>query len=203
MKYNGGNTIARHMILDAIVVRLATSPKMLSSEVITESEHLIHSIRKNVPKQMRSEEPSNKRCVKYFHPKIALNINLARLSNRLLTHPTDLSLPFLNNCNRILGIESFHSEMHWFLRALLLSDLNVDDDLWCKVVNSILTSVKTANNHLSTDAIYFVLYLLAQETGGKRQLVLLRGLAQFATTKVRSHSKKLLEILESKIFSFL
>lgn len=174
------------MILDGLIVRLASGGKSLPSDTITDARNLIHSLKtKSVPQQLGTYERSHCR-IKYFHPKIALNLELAILSEDLCSQR--LSVTTL--LEKVAPIELLCAEFQYLLRGLLLTE---DDNLfgayeWNQIWKCLLKMAKY-HGDASTDLMYFLLYSLAQEVEAKRQLELLKAMTSFATVKVRLRIK--------------
>lgn len=166
------------MILDGLIVRLGSANKSIPTNTVIEMEDLIKLIKKKNGKTSKPSKLTNNLNVKYFHPKIALNYNLVILSEQLCE--TGTNIDWLN----ILSNQKFCSENHYFLRGVLLCEKNcVDSSTWLMILACLAAIVKE-NIDVSTDMIYFVLFLLAKEIDGEKQLALLRALNHFASVKV-------------------
>lgn len=184
-----GNVILRNMILDSLIVRLAINGKNLPPPVAANIERLIKQVQKLKPNSenicsARTNVDGLEESLKYIHPTIAINVNLARLSAKLCA---DLKGSNTETLKRIILHAQMNREladqMHFFLRATLLSvEGHVPHQLWVNLLNLLLASVD-AKPTISGDTIYFMLYLLAKETNGLKQIELLRGLTTFATAK--------------------
>lgn len=184
-----GNLILRNMILDSLIVRLAINGKNLHAQVAANIERHIKQVQKLKPsaEHIDAAKANVDECeesLKYVHPTIAMNANLARLSAKLCT---DLKTSNTDTLERIVMHAQMNREladqMHFFLRATLLSvEDHVPHELWVKLLELLLASVDTKST-VSGDTIYFMLYLLAKETDGQKQIELLRGLTKFATAK--------------------
>lgn len=173
------------MILDSLIIRLAVNGKSLPSQVAASIERLIKQVQKlkSTPEHINATK-ANENDFAYFHPTIAINANFARLSTKLCT---DLKSSNTETLKRIIMYAQTNREladqMHFFLRAILLSVENhVPLELWMNILKLLLASVDTKST-ISGDTIYFMLYLLAKETNGQKQIELLRGLTKFATAK--------------------
>lgn len=176
------------MIVDGLIVQLAINGKILPPRVATDIESLIKHLcelnnkkKINKPKSTKSKILSN---VKYFHPTIVWNCNLLKLSANMCA---DFSSGQTNTLERLINFVNIDSqyadEMHFFLRSILLSLENrVPHDMWSAILNQLLTSAN-ANSNISCNTIYFMLFLLAKETDGHKQIELLRGLTSFAAVK--------------------
>lgn len=178
-----GNAIVRQMVLDGLVVRLAGGVRTLPNEAIADTRNLINLLKtQNAVKPDQHETDDLLQCkAKYFHPRIAFNFDLAVLTEKLCIGV----LPVATVLEKVLPNEMLCVELQYFLRGLLLIE---DDDFmsadeWLQIWQRLL---KTARKYgdTSTDLMYFVLYHLAKEIDGKRQLELLRALTTFATVKV-------------------
>lgn len=181
--------IIRNMILDSSIIRLAMNGKSLSPQVAADIERLIKSYRElntndeNVVSPKISGGQSVK-IVKYFHPSIAMNFNLSRLSKNLCAELTSSQTDTLKRLiSFVCANKHLANELHFFLRAVLLSiEHQAPFEMWSELLKQLLANAE-ANPNISCDTIYFMLYLLAKETDGQKQLELLRGLTIFATSK--------------------
>lgn len=184
-----GNTIIRNMVLDSLIIRLAINGKNITSQVTADIERLIKQLRqinKKSPISVVSSNSDSKsiRNVLYYHPTIAMNFNLVRLSAEL---SVDSQSNQTKTLKRIISFlehnKVFTDEMHFILRSILLSFEDLESlDVWLDILNHLLGSARS-NPTISSDTIYFMLYLLAKETEGRKQLELLRGLTSFAEIK--------------------
>lgn len=117
----------------------------------------------------------------YFHPLIAMNFNLVRLSSELSSADQTKSLRRL--ISFVNSNKDFANEMHFFLRSILLSIEDLASlHVWSDILNQLMASAKD-DSSIAGDMIYFMLYLLAKETEGQKQMELLRGLTSFAAFK--------------------
>lgn len=185
-----GNAILRNMILDSLIIRLAINGKCLPPRVSANIERLMKQIQKlklNSADRMenpKSIENETIKHLKYFHPATAMNANIARLSTKLCTDANGTNTETLKRIIQYAQINGdLADQMHFFLRAVLLSVENhVPLEMWMDILELLLGSVDTKPN-ISGDTIYFILYLLAKETDGHKQIALMRGLTKFATAK--------------------
>lgn len=177
------------MILDSLIIRLAINGKSLPPQVSANIERLIKQVQKLKSNSEHFDDAKAAKnefvkSLKYFHPAIAMNANFARLSAKLCS---ELKSSHTDTLKRIVEYAQMNREladqMHFFLRATLLSvESHAPHELWMNILKLLLASVDTKAN-VSGDTIYFMLYLLAKETNGQKQIELLRGLTKFATTK--------------------
>lgn len=171
-------------MLDGLIVRLASGVKALPNDAIADGRNLIDALKaKTVAQQSQDGPYERSHCrVKYFHPKIALNFDLAILSEDLCSKR--LSVTAL--LEKVVPIELLCAEFQYLLRGLLL--IEEDDFLsaheWLRIWECLLKIAKECGD-ASTDLMYFLLYHLAKEADAKKQLELLRGMATFGTVKVR------------------
>lgn len=171
------------MILDGLIVRLAGAVKTLPNDAIGDARKLVNALKqKTLAQRSDNESVELSDCgVTYFHPKIAMNFNLAVLSEDLCNG----RIPVTTFIGNVSSNELLCAELHYFLRGLLL----VDDDHfvsandWNLLWKCLFKLVKKSSE-LSTDMMYFVLYHIAKEVDGKKQLELLRALTNFAAVKV-------------------
>lgn len=227
-----GNAILRNMILDSLIIRLAINGKSLPPQVSASIERLIKQVQKLKSNSVYLDEAGANenefvKSLKYFHPTIVMNANFTRLSAKLCS---DLESSQTETLKRIIQYAQVNrqlaDQMHFFLRATLLSVENqAPHELWMDLLKLLLASVDTKSN-ISGDTIYFMLYLLAKETNGQKQIELLRGLTRFATAKeniplilntyrsLSSSSKSILKIqsvdlytrlwlVENRVYQFL
>lgn len=180
------NSIIRNMVLDSLVIQLAINGKCLPTSVKIDIEQLIKQFGKcdTTTKNDRSPPKStaikSMKNVKYFHPTIAIHFNLVQLSTQLCA---ELSNSLKQMINFIQSNQQFANDLHFFLRAILLSIENlVPFEMWINILKQLLDNV-TENPNMSSNTIYFMLYLLAKETDGRKQLELFRGLTIFAKIK--------------------
>lgn len=189
MQKRVGNLIIRNMILDSLIIRLAMNGKSLPVQASSDIERLIKLFRKmnNDAKSVSSPKMGDNKSmksVKYLHPMIVMNLNLVRLSRNLCAELINSKTDTLKRLIDFVHTNyQFADEMHFFLRSILLSiDNQSPSELWMDLLKQLLASAG-ANPDISCDTIYFMLYLLAKETEGPKQLELLRGLTTLATTK--------------------
>lgn len=177
------------MLLDSLIIQLAVNAKTIRAQTVSSIEGLIKILRKlNV--DMDKIEATNQIAAKtalqvtYFDPMIAFNTNLVRMS-------VDLSVDLKNEQTKTLirlikfmkSNRSLANKLHFLLRSILLSfDDLATTHLWLDALNLLLENA-AKNTNASCDTIYFILYLLAKETDGRKQMELLRGLTSFATIK--------------------
>lgn len=178
------NVIICNMVMDSLIIRLAINGKNIPPVAAAEIERLIKQLR--TPKNAKSKNDStpikneNKsiKSVLYLHPLIAMNFNLIRLSAEIS------SATQTNNLKRLISSvainKEFAIEMHFFLRSILLTI--EDSNFWSEILQQLVANAKD-NSTISGGTIYFILYLLANETDGRKQMELLRGLTSFAAVK--------------------
>lgn len=170
------------MILDALILRLAINGRYLATKVVADLNRLIKQISKQPSDYAAPKQSKHSDDILYFHPKLISNWNLMRLSANVCE---ELSHGQSKLVNQLIGVieanQRFSEEIHLFLRALILSE-RIEFDAWLKIFNQLLNTARS-NPDISSDTIYFVLYYLAKETDGRKQLELLRGLTTFATVK--------------------
>lgn len=170
------------MILDALILRLAINGKSLPPKTVSEMNRLIKFISKQKTEFIPTKNASNSKDFLYFHPTIAFNWSLAKLSSELCEELSKDETKILNHLLCITKTnQAFSEELHLFLRGLILCE-KIHFDHWLLILNQLFASVRS-NSDISNDTIYFVLYYLAKETDGKKQLELLRGLTAFASVK--------------------
>lgn len=182
------DVIVRNMVLDSLIVRLAINGKSIPPQTANDIERLIKKLRKPKPDSntevSRAIDNNIMATVKYFDPSIAMNLNLAQLATIVCV---ELKSSQTQTLKRLIDFarsnQRFANELHFFLRSTLLS---IEDraplEMWTDLLKLLLENAR-ANPNVSCDTIYFVLYLLAKETDGHKQLELLRGLTTFATMK--------------------
>lgn len=181
------NVIVRNMLLDSLIVRLAINGKNLPIPVVADIERLIKNLRKTDVESKIPSTPTrdeNRSFLLYYHPAIIANFNLVKLSTELCIELVNSETKTLQHLIGVLSKnKELADEMHFMLRSILLSmEQTVSSELWSDMLNLLLDGVK-ANTNIACDTIYFVLYLLARETDGRRQMELLRGLTSFAASK--------------------
>lgn len=171
------------MILDALILQLAINGKSLPPKTVSELNRLIKFISKQKTAFIHTKHASSVNEILYFNPTIAFNWNLAELSSKLCE---ELSKDETKILDHLLCItksnQALSEELHAFLRGLLLSE-QIKFDHWLQIFNQLLDNARS-NSDISNDTIYFVLYYLAKETDGKKQVELLRGLTAFASVKL-------------------
>lgn len=181
-QYNG-NVIVRNMVLDILIIRLAINGKDIPARVTSDLEFLIKQLKEPRDSSNREGRCSGVRRVQYYHPRIAMNFNLVRLSTDLCSKSADPQVETLNRLiqcvksNRQLAIE-----MHYFLRSIILGTESVSHELWLNILSQLMANAADDAN-ISCNSIYFVLYLLAKEMDARKQMELLRGLTSFASVK--------------------
>lgn len=176
------------MILDSLIVRLAINGKHIRAQVAADIERLIHQLRIPYAGAKTSNAPikNGRGYIQYSHPSIAMNFNLVQLSveicNELTTAETR-TLKRLINVVSTTTNEEITDETHFLLRSILLSmKQSGQPDMWSEILHLLLASTKE-NADISCDTMYFMLYLLAEETDGRKQMELLRGLTSFTAVK--------------------
>lgn len=176
------------MLLDSLIIQLAINGK-IRPQVAKDMEQLIKKFQKlnvnlaNVD-EMNAHDNKSGIQVKYFDPMIAFNINMVRLSMNL---SIDTANGQTKTLRRLIGFiksnRSFTNEIQFLLRSILLSmEDSTSFEMWSDILSIVLENVGT-NANTSCDTIYFMLYLLAKETEGRKQMELLRGLTSFAAIK--------------------
>lgn len=191
-----GNVITMNMVLDALIIRLANATSFLPSEVRAECDNLIKIItspkRQSLLSTRSNLEAPDYNCrwnttAKYQHPDIAFAYNLAVWSEQLQLNCTNGEIKNPNLVKFVLQLQKSNEiqmKVQLFLRALLLCPASiVEQHLWLDIWRMLMDIVKDSVS-VSIDMIYFVLYLLAKEEGGEKQLEILKGLAEFAAVKV-------------------
>lgn len=185
------NPIHQNMILDSLIVRLAINGKCLPPQISSTIERLIRQVQELKSKSVTSLADLSTdathhevKSLRYFHPTIAINASLARLSAKLCT---DWNSSNTESLKRLIQYAQMNGElanqMHFFLRAILLSvEDTVPLEMWMNLLRLLLECVDTKSIH-SGDTIYFIVYLLTRETNGQKQIELLRGLTKFAAAK--------------------
>lgn len=170
------------MVLDGLVVRLAGG-KALPNEAIADTRNLINALKtKNVMRKSLEETDGRRHCrVKFFHPKIAFNFDLAVLSEEV----SNGRLSVATLLEKVMPNELLAAELQYFWRGLLLiEDGNfLAADEWLQIWKCLL-KIARENGDASTDLMYSLLYHLAKEVDGKKQLELLRAMTSFVTVKV-------------------
>ncbi|XP_055302054.1 focadhesin [Sitodiplosis mosellana] len=178
-----GNMIIRNMVLDSLIIRLAINGKSMSALVAADIDRLIKQLRKqNTESKNICSSDRFIKNIQYLHPLIAMNFNLGQLSTELcLDDRTKKRLKHF--ISFVKANNEFANEMHIFLRSILLSieDLALSD-IWTDILKQLTASAKD-NSSLAGGTIYFILYLLAKETEGRKQMELLRGLTSFTAVK--------------------
>lgn len=179
------------MILDCLICRLAINGKNAPATVVADIERLIRHLQKHKTdsKNTCSSDTIQNisiQNVQYMHPLIAMNYNMVQLSTKLCTELC-LDVVHTKRLDRFIDVvktnKEFASEMHMFLRSILLSIENsVLLGKWRDILKQLLASAKE-NSHLAGGTIYFILYMLAKESDGRKQMDLLRGLTSFSGVK--------------------
>lgn len=180
---NQGNAIVRQMIMDGLIIRLAGGVKTLPNEAIADARNLINALKtKNVGQHSSAETDTHiNGRIKYVHPKCAINFDLAILSEELCTE----RLLVTTLLEKVTPNELISAELQYILRALLLieDDNFLSADEWRRIWKCLLKIAKRYGD-ASTDLMYFLLYHIAKEVDGEKQLELLRAMTTFATVKV-------------------
>lgn len=173
----------RQMILDGLVVRLACGVNALPNEAVVDVRHLINALKteNTVEKSSNGTNDHIEFRVKYFHPKVTLNLELAILSEDLCSK----RLSVTSLLERVIPNELLCIETQFLFRGLLMieEDNFLSTDEWLKIWKCLMKVAKD-NGDVSIDSIYIVLYHIAKEVDGIKQLELLRSMANFATVKV-------------------
>lgn len=185
MLENGGtkNYIISNMILDALILRLAINGKSLPPKTVSELNRLIKFITKQKAKFIPTQHASHSRKNLYFHPTMAFNWSLAELSTKLCEEQLKDETKILDHLLCVTKSNQSLSEwLHLFLRGILLSE-TIKFDHWLQIFNQLIASARSNVDISNDNTIYFVLYYLAKETDGNKQLELLRGLTAFASVK--------------------
>lgn len=176
------NYLVLNMVLGALILRLAINGKNLPPKVVAEMNRLINQMSKQTVEYAPPKQTEITNDILFFHPKLIFNWNLTKLSSKLCDEFAKKELVTLDHLIDVIeSSQPFSEEIHLFLRALLLSN-KLNFDSWLKIFNQLLHTAQS-NPDISCDTIYFVLYYLAKETDGKKQLELLRGLTTFASVK--------------------
>lgn len=174
------------MLLDSLIIQLAINGKNIRANVANDIEQLI----KKLWKLDSNTENTLDGCesisieTKYFHPTIAMNFNLVDLSRNLCDNSANVRTATVKRLIKFMNSNKhFTNQMHFLLRSLLLTSNGLASiEIWREILNLLLENVRI-NSNVSYDTIYFMLYLLAKETDGPKQIELLRGLTSFATAK--------------------
>lgn len=170
------------MILDVLILRLAINGRNIPAKVLIELNRLIKVLSKQTFDYTPSKPVDISNEVLYFHSTAAYNWNLVQTSSKLCDELSKNNLKSLNQLMTVIeSHQTFSIDFHSFLRAVLLSE-KINFDLWLRILKQILKNAKS-NPDISSDTIYYVLYVLAKESDGLRQLELLRGLTTFASVK--------------------
>lgn len=180
------------MILDGLIIRWANATTFLSADCRNLCQHIITYITSSQPQcspktiSSSSTQPNWACAGKYQHANIAVAYDLAIWSEQLLLQYPDGDLKYPNLAKFVLQLQRskhIHRKLQLLLRALLLLPSNmVNDDHWIRIWNIVMGVVKK-DLSVSIDMVYLVLYLLANESNGRRQLEILRGLSEFALVK--------------------
>lgn len=164
-------------------MRLAVGIKALPNDAVIDARNLINALKvENIAQHSPSKKNEQVGCkVRYFHPQIANNFGLVELTEELCSKRLSVTALLA----KVVSNDSFCVAIQYVLRGLLLMEgvdfLSANE--WRNILECLL---KVARNHedVSTDLLYFILYLIAKEEDGKKQLALLQAMTTFATVKV-------------------
>lgn len=121
--------------------------------------------------------------IRYYHPDIAIAFDLANLVESFDVSENKDVFAFVDALN-VKANTAFCQRLHLFLRALFLSR-EPPVDCWFKIYEVILQIIKVSES-IAYDFLMTYIFKLAHEHNPELQLELLRGLANFAVSKVRS-----------------
>lgn len=171
-----------------MIVRLAINGKQIPAQAVNDIQRLIKRLLINTESNISGNPNKNGnesiRNVQYFHPSIAMNFNLVKLSETLSIELKSENTTILERFINFVSLnKEFANQMHFMLRSILLSMRNVGSlEIWSETLKQLVANAE-ANVNISGDTIYFMLHLLANETDGRKQMELLRGLTKFANIK--------------------
>lgn len=172
-----GNRITHNMILDGLIIWIA-HPLCVPDDSLGN----LNSLMKHI-KQKRNFAPiasKSNLIVKYNHPKIALCLKLALLSEHLAPHDishTKLDT-FLKHL-RLHGNPKFLELIITFVRGIFLLDYPATDTI------ELLLDIVRNNQTVAIDLIRPWLYKLLNEKSPESRLKLLKCLPSFAVVKVK------------------
>lgn len=173
---DGGNRITQNMILDGLIIWIA-HPLCVSEDIMGS----LNSLVKHIKQKSGFDAVASKSTliVKYFHPKIAICLNLALQSevlapNEICRKSMDLILLKL----RTDANAKFLDLINTFVRGIFLLDYPVTETI------EILMSIVRNNESVAIDLIRPWLYKLLNEKSPKSRLKLLQCLPLFAVVKV-------------------
>lgn len=119
--------------------------------------------------------------IRNLHPDISLAFDIAKLSESFDESEFKNVFTFIDSLN-FKTRTNFCNRIQLFLRALFLSK-DPSLDCWFKIYQILLSIIKT-NDLIAYDFLMTYIYKLANETHPEIQLELLRGLPNFAVSKV-------------------
>lgn len=120
-------------------------------------------------------------AIRYLHPDIALAFDLAKLVESFDESEDKDVCTFVDTLN-VKANTTFCQRLHLFLRALFLSR-EPSVDCWFKIYQVILEIIKV-NGDIAYDFLMTYIFKLAGEHNPELQMELLRGLPNFAISKV-------------------
>lgn len=174
---DAGNRITQNMILDGLIIWIA-HPLCVPDDSLGNLNSLMKHIKqkRNFVSVVASKSILS---VKYFHPQIALCLNLALLSevlapNEICRQALDAFLKQL----RSNGNAKFLERINTFVRGIFLLDYFSTDTI------EILLDIVRSNQAVAIDLIRPWLYKLLNEKSPVNRLKLLKSLPTFAVVKV-------------------
>lgn len=175
------------MILDGLTTRYAIDGRHLSTATKKEIEGImkrINEINSNKLVTCKQEGLKIDRKIIHFHPLIAMNSNVVRLSYLVCEEAVDEKLETTKNLLSISNQHFSNTVLHQFIRAILISSdkLPAASDIWLELFE-LLVRAAQSDSDISSNTIYFVLNCLTKEKDNKRQLKLLHSLKSFAKVK--------------------
>lgn len=178
------------MILDGLIVWIANF-SLVPADGLHGIKELIDFIinfdcSDSLPKPSAATNSSNSSCnVKFYHPSLAIGLQLALLSHRIDADLRDGETKNLNEFVDAVQAPSqirFGHQIHLFLRGVFL--LGKVPPQQCTKVFGILLKVVKDNQDVATGLLLPLLFKLSREKEPIVQIELLRGLTQFAVIKV-------------------
>lgn len=181
-----GNIVTRYMIFDALTTRCAIDGKQLSAAAMKNIESIMKQINQSNSSDLAS--PANQqhkafRRVLHYHPMVAINLNLVRLSYLMSDDSSSFHLKSIKSiANFAQHSQPYSNVLNQFLRAILLSSEQKPkfSDKWHDILQLIVGRA-AVDKDFASNTIYFILSCLTKEKDGKRQKSLLYGLASFAS----------------------
>lgn len=180
------NILILNMIMDGLITRLANGANLLPRQCTVDAEKLIKLIaaRTNVDNYQATK--SMDFHLKPLHPRIPIICKVVNLCEYLHSSKKTRS-DFTENITSIESNSVTCNVIYFILRALILThDEFIERNLWLNVWRKLTNGVESDSSK-SINMIYLVLYLLSNETDGKKQIVLLERLSVFSSVKVKYH----------------